>query len=75
MRSYEEMSKIVLRRIAAEKEPMWKYALKAILRHLLLLILMLLIVGTIGFVLTRCVPNSPYALFGEGCDQFFSTLP
>lgn len=66
MRSYEEMSKIVLKRIAAEKEPMWKYALKAILRHLVLLILMVLIVATLAFIATKLWPRI-YVLLGEGC--------
>ena len=65
MRSYEEISKIVLKRIAAEKEPMWKYAMKAILRHLLLLILMLLIVATLAFIATKLRPQ--FALLEEGC--------
>lgn len=66
MRTSEEMSRIVLKRIAAEKEPMWKYVLKAVLRHLLLLILMLLIVGTIGFILYRWCPGFQLLEFGGG---------
>lgn len=53
--------------------PKWKSILRSVLCHLVLLILMLLIVGTIGFILLHWCSSPVYVLLGEGCDQFFST--
>lgn len=63
MRSYEEMSKIVLSRIEQEAQPRWKFILSAILKRLLLAILVVIIVAALIVFLGK--PGFPTLLLTD----------
>ena len=50
MKTYEEMSEIVLARISAEKEPLWKSILRIVLKRLFIGLITVLIILTLIFI-------------------------
>ena len=56
MKDCDQMAKLVLNRIQAERPPKWKLILSADIKRLILAILVILIVATLTFIAIKLQP-------------------
>lgn len=56
MKDCDQMAKLVLNRIQAERPPKWKLILSAVIKRLILAILVILIVATLTFIAIKLQP-------------------
>lgn len=62
MKTYEEMTRIVLHRIEEEKIPRWKSVLLLIVKYIIILILIVVLVTAIFFLLNILKPFTQWSL-------------
>jgi len=60
MKTYEEMSEIVLARIDQERIPLWKSLLQVIVKYLIVGLIMVLIIVTLFFIIAQIHPAAIY---------------
>lgn len=62
MKTYEEMTTVVLARIEEERTPRWKAIFAAIIKHIITMILIIVFITLVFYFLQRYYPPVPWSL-------------